>query len=163
MNSEIFGLGFNLTENGGYVLDLRGDKPKFIGIIMASPTGKGYTLCPYVRKSLEFSNRVPNNLKSPRKAQSWMLQHFVTWNYSRKYTVFNPIIGILTPIAKILHAIRNTQFQVIVLQFVLALLLICYHPFEIGFLPILTKVVGIILSLWALLNAMRYNKDPFEH
>lgn len=56
MNAETFGLGFNLTENGGYVLDIRGDKPKFVGIIMASLTGKGYTLCLYVRRSLEFSN-----------------------------------------------------------------------------------------------------------
>lgn len=160
MNIEVIGLGFKLTDHGGYVLDLRDEDPKFVGLIMESPTGKGYTVCPYVRKSLKFSTAIPKNMRSPRKVQEWVKEHAVAWK-PRNYTILNPVIRFIDWIPRCVCTLRNTQFKIIVLQFFIAFLA-GFYPTENEILSILVKVGGTTIAIWAIFNTFQYCKDPFN-
>ena len=118
MKTIALNLSFRLVNYGGYIIDIRGDKPKYIGLITPSPTCKGYVLCPFVKKTVVFDNIVPDNFKSPRKAQDWVIKHVVSWNSVRRYTIFNPIMGRLGSFPQVLYTIKDTRFQIICLMFV---------------------------------------------
>lgn len=161
MRSIDFGIGFELTPNGGFILDIRQEPYKLVGLIMMSPTGRGYTVCPFVRKSLEFSTNIPNNMRSPRKVQEWVITHVVSWK-KRKYTILNFLIHRIDKLPRLLCTIQNNQFQLIVLQIAFACCLIVWHELERSIPSISTKGIGAFFLIWGLLNAIRFTKDPFD-
>jgi len=154
MRSIEFGLGFELKPNGGYILDVREEKHKLIGLIMMTSNGQGYTVCSFVRNTLEFSKEIPSNMRSPRKVQEWVIEHAVAWK-ERKYTILNPLIKALDKLPRLICTFQNVRFQIIVLQGLIGLPLIVYAR-----LPF--KVVGGIITGLAVLNTIIYRKDPFR-
>ena len=161
MHSIEFGIGFDLRPHGGFILDVRGEPHKFIGLIMMSPTGHGYTICPFVKKSIEFSKTIPDNMRSPRKVQEWVIEHAVAWK-PREYTILNPIIGLLDSLPKFIYTLQNSKFQILFVQYFIAIMLIGFYPFEIAITSISAKVTGVLFGAWAIFNTIGYRKDPFR-
>ncbi len=155
INIGSFDLEFKLKKHGGYIYDVRDKKkPRFVGLIMETTAAKGYTLCPFVRRSIHFDAAVPDNLRSPLKAQHWVMDHAVMWNATRRYTVFNGIIGILVPIPRVLHVLRDVRSAIIVLQLFFAVILYQRNPNNL-----LEWSAVIIAASWAIYNIVILCKD----
>ena len=161
MRSIDFGIGFELRSHGGFILDIREEPYKLIGLIMMSPTGLGYTICPMVKKSLEFSTNIPNNMRSPRKVQEWVITHVVAWK-DRHYTILNPLIRLLDQLPKVRCRVRTNKFQMILAQFAIAIVLILLYGSETNILSISTKGIGSIFVIAGILNTIGFWKDPFD-
>ena len=160
MRSIEFGMGFDLKPHGGYILDIRETPHKFVGLIMMASHGRGYTVCPFVKKSIEFSKDIPDNMRSPLKVQEWVIQHAVAWK-EREYTILNPIIGLLDRLPRFICTLQNSKFQILFIQYFIAIALIGFIPFEIGITSISAKMGGTLFAVWAIFNTVRYPKDPF--
>ena len=161
MRTIDFGIGFDLKPHGGFILDVRKEPHKFIGLIMMSPTGQGYTVCPFVKKSIEFSQAIPDNMRSPKKVQEWVITNAVAWK-SREYTILNPIIGLLDRLPKFICTLQNSKFQILFVQYFIAIMLIGFQPFELSITLILAKGTGCLFAAWAIFNTIGYRKDPFR-
>ena len=161
MRSIDFGIGFDLRPHGGFVLDIREEPHKFIGLIMMSPSGQGYTVCPYVRRTLEFSKDIPTNMKSPLKVQEWIIEHVVTWK-PRNYTILNPIIRLLDRLPRYVCTLQNSKFLMLLIYYFISLALIAFYPFELSITSISAKVAGSCFAGLAIFNTVGYRKDPFR-
>lgn len=160
----LIGLAFNLKENGGFVLDVREGQERIVGGIIPCPMGKGYTVCPFVKKSIVFDTFVPETVRTPKRMQDWILYHAVSWNNIRRYTLFNPLIGIamLIGFPRILYLLKDNRTQAAFLQVAFAYVLTYYpaaepdHIFTIG-----TRVVAGICTIWGLVNVVNIFRDHF--
>lgn len=142
-------LSFTLKPHSGYIYDVRDRKnPKIVGLIIRTSSGRGYTLCPRAKQTIGFDAAVPDQVKSPKKMQHWVMEHAVLWNASRKYTVFNSFMKILAPFPRVFHILRDLRLSVIYLQLVVCTLIYTQHyPGDvIGWL------ILIVLFVWALIN-----------
>jgi len=161
MRSIDFGIGFDLRPNGGFILDIREPDHKFIGLIMMASHGQGYTVCPYVLRTLEFRKEVPTNMRSPLKVQEWVIEHVIGWK-PREYTILNPIIGLLDTLPRLVCKVQNSKFLMILTHYFIAIALIGYYPFEVSIPSISAKVAGLFFAGLAIFNTVGYREDPFR-
>lgn len=94
-------------------------------------------------------------MRSPKKVQEWVIEHVVAWK-ERKYTILNPLIRALDAIPRFICTFQNIRFQMILLQFLIALPLIVFS----SRLPL--KTIGGIIAILAILNTVIYSKDFFR-
>ena len=165
MKTIALNLSFRLVNYGGYIIDTRGDKPKYIGLITPSPTCKGYVFCPFVKKTVVFDNIVPDNFKSPRKAQDWVIKHVLAGtvcggirSLTRSWAGWEVSAGF----------VYHKRFQIICLMFVFAICMIfytlcpnCYHSISNSMVSTGAKVIGAVLGIWSIALGILRHKEPF--
>lgn len=157
MYQDLDGIEIEIKQNRGLVLDTRKSraKPKCVGLIMPALKGRGYTFCPFVRRSFVFNRSIPKaNFRAPERAGAWLKRHSVVYK-KRRYTPFNPLM-------RIFHELPGSRFselrtQVVLLMVLFAVFLMCY-PAEGFMMLILTKglagvaVVGAAINTYLLLR-----------
>ncbi len=144
-------------------------KPRYAGLIMPFPYERGFTFCPFLRKSFEYNTKViPHRFKTKEKAFSWLEEHAVAWNRKRCYTIFNGLImPLYVPILKFMAFCQKWLFldirlRLVLLQTFLSVIFGMYHPSNIV-LFIFGKVAALLFFCLALIEFLGIIVYPPGH
>lgn len=144
----IDGLGCRFTKwkfPAAIVTDRRNKarKPRFVGIIRKNIFKKGYCMCPFVLRALEFDTYppVPQVFTSAEKTWWWIRDHAVAWTDGKVGYRDEPFSWSRLIMRSIYTPLSDFRTRAIFLQAILSVLIFLYHPDDITLAMQIAKTV----------------------
>lgn len=142
--------------NGIHVIrDNRHNPPRNIGLIKPRPFNRGFHYCPSVKMNLHFSclrKEIPREWRTAERAWKWTVKYASDFK-KKRYTFFNPLIKWVAYMPHLFFLLRDFQFQLIIVKFILggALVLGAYYT-ENQNLSIALTGLAVFIGITTLLD-----------
>ncbi len=160
ISNTLYGLGFRNSLKGGVILDTRNKrKHRSIGSIYYCFIHDGYIISSQIKKRLYFAIDIPTHFNSAEKAWMWIKEHAIGWRENNLARDARKVVTSLRLSFKFYYLVRDLRVQMIVTQFLSAILLGVYFTTGSLLIDIPSKILSIILFCLSIFNIIVIFRD----